>query len=201
VGSLVAQSAGAGARVTGSVTGEASHAGVVSLDAGTTATGRSALNSGITAILLGQGRARFGVWYKTDSTLSDGTNRYEVFAGFLDDITGTPVDAVYFHYRDDINAGKWECKTLSNSVATTLDSAITVATSTWYFLEAEVNAAGTSVTFYINKSSVGSITTNIPIVAGRETGFALGIVKSLGTTNRVVNLDSYYLEMDYTTLR
>lgn len=178
---------------------EVGHPGMMNLDGGTQATGRSHLFGAPT--LLGSGRARYGAWVKTHATLSDATNAYSYTIGFADSITGTPGDGVYFVYTHSVNSGKWQMTTTSNSTPSVADSGITVAGATWYFLEVEVNAAGTLATFFIDKTSVGTIATNIPTGAGRDVNIITGILKSAGNVARTLTLDAWYLELDFTTAR
>lgn len=179
--------------------GEASHPGITVCEAGTTTTGRcSYLMRAHWAV--GSGRIRVGAWVKTEANLSTVLERYELGVGLATGANfASATGLIEIHYRDDINSGKWEAKTLSAGTPTTLDSGTTVLLSTWYFLELEINAAGTSVEFFLNKTSFGTITTNIP-TGGLAFAFA-GLVKSVGTTNRTVLLDAIYVENDFTTAR
>jgi hypothetical protein len=147
---------------------------------------------------------RFGAWVKTPPALSDGSQRYEVFAGLTDTVaaqTGA-TDAVVIHYQDTINSGKWELVNSTNTSQTVRDTGITVVQATWYFLEVEVNAAGTSVQAYIDGVAAGAaLTTTIPTTSARVLGADVGIVKTIGTTASVAQLDAFYLECDFTTAR
>lgn len=185
-----------------SVTSTANHPGVVALTTGTTTTGRAALYG--TSFILGGGRTRWGAWVAVP-VVSDGTDRFGFCAGFLDAFTSaTVVDGLYFNYTDNVASGAWTANASSNSVKTATDAVTTGVTATagqWFFLEIEVNAAGTSATFYVDKVLTNTFTTNIPTGAGRETQIMMSNVKSLGTTSRGVNLDAWYYENDFTTAR
>lgn len=169
---------------------------------GTVATNRLSIASPQMAILLfGKGTARFIARVRFP-TLSDVTNTYTFRAGFLDSITAESADAVYFRYTNAVNSGKFQAVTRNNNTESASDTGVTVAANTWYDLEIIVNAAGTSVEFKINNISVGTIATNISTAAGRETGYGIFVLRSLGTV-AVNALDADFIEVlyDFTTAR
>lgn len=175
--------------------------GVNSYETGTTATGRTCSNLGLNSLIFGQGAVSYS-WRVRVNTLSDGTNRYNLYAGTGDKTAaGDMVDGVYFQYVDNVNSGNWTLTTSNNSVRTTADSGVPVVANTWINLGAVVNAAGTSAQFFVDGTSVGTITTNIPTVAGRESGPLLKIQKALGTTSSIVYLDYFAMEYAPTTAR
>lgn len=96
-----------------------------------------------------------------------------------------------------MNAGNWRGVTLSSSTATIVNGAI-AATTTFTTLHINVNAAASTVTFYVNGVSIGSSSTNIPTTA---IGPLMVIQKLLGTTNRVLNADLFYLYQNLTSAR
>lgn len=125
-------------------------------------------------------------------TLSDGTDTYQILAGFRDVNNAEAVDGAYFSYIHSANSGKFELVTSSNSVRTRTDSGITVAINTWYVLKVVVlNVSGTlTARFYINDTQVGGdITSNLPSTTARATGYGIHIVKSAGTNSRYVLVD------------
>lgn len=196
------------------VAGESNHPGIGMFETGTTAAGRSGIHLGFVSapnggalneFVCGSGRVRAGWLIKTDSTLSDGTNGYRLRFGAMNSVSGAPADGVFFEYEDDVNSGAWQGTTFEDSVSSTdpLDDnggAITVAASTWYFLEIEVNAASSQVDFYINHVLKGSITTNIPDGNDPMT-LNGGIYKSSGTTERVMYVDMAYLLIEMSSAR
>jgi hypothetical protein len=88
-------------------------------------------------------------------------------------------------------------KTRANSVETGSDTDSTIApvAATWYVIEILINAAATSVTFNLYNADRSSLlatktnTTNIPTSSGRETGLLANILKSGGSTARLLYLD------------
>jgi hypothetical protein len=170
----------------------AAHGGQTPLDGGygwqrgstgTTATGRTSIVSPAFNIMrLGLGRA-----IQTSRirivTLSTATETYTVRSGFIDSNTGESVDGAFFRYTNAVNGGRFEAVTRANSVETVVDTATAVAVGTTYVLEVDVNAAGTSAAFRINGTLVATITTNIPTASGRELGYGLMALKSVGITS------------------
>jgi len=180
------------------------HPGQECLETGTTTTGRGAgpgFSVGVLQILFGNGAVLFESDTYLLDALSDGTDTYTLFNGFNDSVTGTGTDAIMFRYTHSINGGRWECVTRSNGVETAADSGQAVASTTWYRLRIEVNAAASSVAFYINGSLVATNTTNIPSGVGRQTTPHVGIVKSAGTNNRRLNVDYVYFKATLASAR
>lgn len=179
--------------------------GIISLDLGTTTTGRAGLsaNGGSTpsVLKLGSGRGRFQSKCAIH-TLSNGTDTYTVRVGFIENLGGESTDGAFFRYTDSVNSGKWQAVTRSNGVETATDTGITPVADAWHLMAIDVNAAGTSVVFSIDGSTVATITTNIPTGSGRETGFGLMAQKSAGTTaTSGLYVDFAEVEVNFTTAR
>lgn len=183
--------------------------GWVALETGTTTTGRAALAPLATAfkcVALGYGS---WVWETLIQipTLSDATNTFSYLAGALDDITAyaSIVDGLFFYYTHSVNSGKFQFVAESNSVSTVIDTGVTVAPNTNYKLRIEINANATQAIAYINGAVVATVTANIPVGgggnAGRNLGFGEGIIKSAGTTNRIILVDYFLLTGKLTTAR
>lgn len=190
----------------GDVAATALRPGLWRFSAGTTTTGKAAIGLGHTtaATLLFGG----GIYtIETDiyiTTLSDGTDTYILRFGFVNSVTGDATNGAYFEYTD-VGGGtptpNWYRCTASNSVRTKTDTATVAAAGAWTRLKLVVNAAGTSVEYFINGVSVGSNTENIPTGAGRETDAVLSIIKTAGTTARTADVDWAWLHIDLTTSR
>lgn len=143
-------------------------------------------------------------WIVQLSALSGGANTYRFSCGFGDAQTmnagGTPdafVNGIYFQYTDTANAGQWTLNCTNTSVTTTVNTA-TAVTTNFVTLTIVVNAGGTSVSFYVDNTLVGSaITTNIPTVSLTPMVMA---IRTAGTVP-VTNIDLYYINLDLTTPR
>lgn len=137
------------------------------------------------------------VWYMKVPVLSNVTDRFEVMFG-ISDITSNAAtnNAIYFYYRDDINSGKWQINCVKAAAATTNNTGTTVDTN-YHAFKLIVNAAGTSVSFYIDGVQVTNspIATNIPVVAVAPYMFLQKRLSSSGSAN--VTLDADLLTMNY----
>ncbi len=166
----------------------AAHPGVIVLSTGALATDVVGIQTDTTCLLFGGGRMILNFMIRIP-TLSDGTDRYNLYLGFGDTlVAGEFVDGAYFIYSDNINSGNWRLSTASNSTRTTFDTSTAVDTN-WHLLTVDVNAAGTLASFFIDGSSVGTINTNIPTGAGRQFGIDFKMDKALGTNPRSLEID------------
>lgn len=122
--------------------------------------------------------------------LSDATNTFTDRLGWLDSVTGEPVDGVFFRYTHGTNSGEWECVVRANNVETVADSNVAYAASAWTKLRATVTGTS-SVTFEINGSEVcaGTAVTNLPIGNARATGYGVNHLQTVGTADTTVDLD------------
>ena len=178
----------------------ASHPGVWGLATGTGTTNHARLNTELDGLIFGNGRIRFGAWILTPGNLSDATNRYEMYVGIFDTVPpANAQEGIFIHYRDNINSGKWEADVENGGSGTVADTGITVATSSWYYLEMEINAAGDNVKFYID--GVLKVTTASGPANDGTAEARIGILKSAGTTSRRMDVDAAYLVGDLTVAR
>ncbi len=196
---------------TGTVTSQATSAtnrpGVFRFSTAGSATGRADYSSAASALSLGAGRTIFETAINI-ATLSNSTDRYQLVIGLHDTMTAAnQTDAVAFVYDEGgVSTGSaasanWQLVTASNSTRTWTTTSTAVAAGSWIKLRIDVNAAGTSVTFYINGTSVGTQTTNIPTGTTRALGFGALLIKSVGTTARTVDFDYMDTEQDYSSAR
>jgi hypothetical protein len=167
-------------------------AGVYQVDTGTTATGRAQIGSSSNnSIVPRQGPALYLTRLAVEA-LSNGTERYHVFAGFHDASGATNVtDGVYWAYRDDVNAN-WLRGSAAASTRTESDGGVAVDTN-YIWLGIFLNADWTRADFFFSTDSVtwtlaGSNSANMPS-ASQLVGLGNGIVKSVGTTQRNLSND------------
>lgn len=139
---------------------------------------------------------------------SDGTNTYQFLSGFWDNASGVnQVDGIYFLYdaqgvtTGSAASGNWQIVTSSNSVRTFTTTSVAIDNTNLQKLRIDVNAAATSVDFYINDTLVGTHTTNIPSGAARLTTSGIYLQKSAGTTARTADIDYLFLKTKFTTPR
>jgi hypothetical protein len=174
----------------------ATHPGQYNVDTGSDTTGSKDYSYGLLpgdrsgAYLFGGGQYNFEIIGKF-SNLSTSGQRYKFRMGYLDAVSsGTIQNGCWFEYTDNVNSGNWQVLTRKASTTTTGNTSNTPDTN-WHKYNIIVNAAATSVSFYIDDVLVssGAITTNIPNTAGQAVGLVIQIVKSTGTINRIFFLD------------
>lgn len=176
------------------------HPGVIALGTVTSTTSRAAIlqvNPGDSFILAG-GTVRFGA-VANIPTLSDGTNTFTVRMGF-GALNAGDADGIFFRYGSALNGGEWQgvCRSGGSEAGSVLDTNV-VADTNWHTYEFEVNAAATSVEFFIDGSSVGTVSSNIVSAATRLNPAA--ILRSAGTASRSFLLDAYWAHFEFTTAR
>lgn len=177
-------------------------AGLVTMQTGTTTTGRSHLGMNLRSLVWGQGPmlsvARIAVVAATD-----GTDTYTVRSGFVDDpASGSVVNGAGWEYRWNGSAAEWSTITVAASAVTRATTSMPTPDLTYIWLICFVNANGTRVDFFWSQDSVTftkapSMSTGLP-AAGTSTGFQVAsIVKSAGTTTRLVAIDLGGKRVDY----
>lgn len=191
---------GAGSTVTNtsSTIDSTKHAnGVVALTPGTTAAGIVTLSR----FGFGFGYSTYRVRYRHAlSALSNGTDRYTAYIGFGDTVSGSGdmTNGIYFKYNDSINSGKWQAVTANGGSRTATDTGVAADTN-YHIFEIQVNAAGTSVGFYIDGVLKVTTTTNIPV--GNVNYQCMKMEKALGTTLVYMYGDWYDLLLTRTSAR
>lgn len=204
---IVATNSGTGAASATQTTDGANRIGLLRTTTGTTATGRSYVNTASGVIRLGGGAWVYEA-HVNIATLSTSTERYQALFGFFDTYNAAnQVDGVYLLYDEGgVSTGSaasanWQLVTTSNSTRTFSTSSTAVTNGAWVKLRVEVNAAGTRADFFVNGTNIGNVTTNIPTASGRELGFGWGMIKSVGTTARTVDVDYLLAQNEYTTAK
>ena len=206
-GDVYSSPTGTGATTsTSNVTIATNRPGIFRSTTGSTATGRAAFGTTLGAIALGGGLTIYETAVNV-TTLSTVTERYNLTIGFYDSTSANQTDAVAFVYDEggvatgSAASANWQVVTSSNATRTWTTTSTAVAAGTWVKLGIIVNAAGASVGFYINGTSVATHTANIPTGTTRAVGFGSQILKSVGTTARTVDVDYLQCEIDFTTSR
>jgi mRNA-degrading endonuclease toxin of MazEF toxin-antitoxin module len=153
-----------------------------------------------------------GTWvyesYIAVETLSDITNRFRFQTGFGDLATASNDNNGAIIIYDEggtangtIASANWQCVTSNNGVRTQTTTSVVVTTN-WVKLKIIVNAAATSISYFIDGSLVATHITTIPTYAlGRRFKVKQGIFKTTGTTNRNVNCDYLFYENNLTNFR
>jgi len=211
-------SSGAGASVLRQVTNipnaTASQIGFAQFQTGTTATGYiTQTNEGFVGAQFFFGG---GAWVFETSvnveTLSTVTERFRFISGFGNAATnGSESNGTFFTYDEGATQNgtaaslNWQTQTCNASVRTLTTTSVAVTAGAWTKLRIEVNAAATSVAFYINGTLAATHTTNIPkwLAPNNPRAFNVkqSIVKTIGITNRSVFCDYFGYENVLTTPR
>ncbi len=184
---------------------DGNHPGVANCSAGTTIAGRAALLLGGVAGVFTSGFKVSGgaisqEWLIRLEDISTVSVEYSVVCGNTEQLTAF-ADGIYFLY-DRLNSGvNWRAVTRSASTSTNTDTGVAVAEDTWVKLRIEINAAGTSVGFYINDVLVATNTTNIPAVAIAPMLKMLKSAGSGGGSNRNVYVDYFRHYQRFTSAR
>ena len=167
---------------------------------GTTLSGRATFLTNNT-ISLGQGPVVVKSLNTRFPVLSNATDRYQYAFGLQDGASFAGItDGAYIAY-DDATSGNFICTTESNGTQTNTTTGVTVAAATAYDFRVEVNAAATSVEFYIDNVLVATHTANIPSGVARQTGAGSALFKTIGTTARTVTIDAIGYSESFTTTR
>lgn len=176
------------------------HQGVARLFTGTTATGRAVLYVNVSNLILGGGEMVVDIPVYM-AALSTAGQTFRVRVGLGDgNASADHTNGVYWDYIHSTSSGNWVGKTASSGSRTSLDSLVPAATG-WTRLTFIVNAAGTSVTYYVNGVSVGSNTTNIPTGNTQWVTPILKIVKTVGTTSVELDVDYFFINQTFTVPR
>ncbi len=183
------------------VDGTAGHPGTLNWSAGgasinfhmKTVNGASVANP----ILLGSGAISVN-FVCNITTLSVLGNRYTFRIGMSTSTSATAdfTNGVYFEYSDNINSGNLVLKANDTSGPASSNSTTPMATG-WHNLGITVNAAASSVEYFFDGVSLGTVATHIPVVAIRPT-IQLGIVSGSLTA---FALDLFYMSQIFTTPR
>lgn len=173
--------------------------GVLVFSTGSNNSGRAAITSNLSLINFGNipdgGYEEVGASFMIP-IISDATQSFRVIFGFGDNASGlVPTNGSYVSVGSGTTG--FQGNTCMQNTQTTNTSLLTPVTNTIYNVCVRVsNIGGTlSSSYYVNGTQLGTaITSNIPSGADSDVGIQFGIVKSLGTAPRSVELDWIYYE-------
>ncbi|MFY9345588.1 MAG: hypothetical protein WAT39_24065 [Planctomycetota bacterium] len=168
-----------------STAGSSGHPGVLRVSSGATAGGYVTTYDSASSTTLWNATTWETVVYLSGTWTSGG----KVRIGFSNGTATTdPSNGVFFEYDQALSAN-WRIRCGNAGTYTTTTSSTAVAFSAW--LKLKITWDGTTVTFYVNGTSIGTITTNVPTAVLAQSYFAYGNV-----TNAYATCD-----VDYTFLR
>lgn len=123
-------------------------------------------------------------------TLSNATDEYEIYVGFVGDGLNTaPAHGAYFRYKRATSTS-WQYLTTNSSTSTTGTSSVTVAAD-WVRLRVELDIGKSIARFYINGNHVGSNTTNIPDATDRTYGTTYLAKSASSAAESIFHIDAY----------
>lgn len=177
-------------------TSESNHSGIMRLSTGSSsATAHAVFHLGTASLYIGNGQITIETLIRID-TLSTSSERYIIRVGLGDTTNTTFSNGIFFEY-DESTSQYWRICSSASGSSTKTNTAVDVDVPEWVKLKIVINAAGNSVQYFLNGSSVGTITTNIPTTTSPR----LQIVKSVGTTARTLDIDYYSLDISLTNSR
>lgn len=160
---------------------------------GSTATGRASMRSGGVAagnLYTALTNSTFSVNVDVEA-LSDAGQTYTARVGYTNSDTGDPTDGIYFRYTHGTNSGNWQAVCRSGGVESVINSSSPplVGLGTVNQTLSFVGRSSSSVEFFINNTSIGTISTNVPAFSSLIAGGGGGsIIKGVGTTSRSMDL-------------
>lgn len=184
------------------IDGLAGHPGIIEMVGGTAASGRATMHLGETsgamnAMVLGSGKIIFESVFRILGTIN---NHQRSLGGLTQPIivNGVITEGVFVGIENgDTN---WQLFSAASGVTTKLDSGVAFATGVWVNLKFEVNPDKTSIEGFVNGTSFGTITTNIPSVV-ISPSFKTDALTAGGGTATPFQVDYMLLKQFFTTPR
>lgn len=177
-----------------------SYIGRLDVSTGTTSNnkGLAVYESSIGENRIKAGGAPLTIEWRIRIPVLSGTPEFNVKIGLQDQAqpAGLPPNGIFFNYSSTVNSGKWRGVTRNASTSTNVDSAITVVANTWYKLRFQINAAGTSVEFFVNDVSVGSSTSNISTTNAMRLMAGIEKQGTNSSISRTMNIDFVYYRIE-----
>lgn len=183
---------GASVITTGNTGVSSSNPGVVVITAGNAASRFATLHLGLNTMELGGGALTMECLFQLQ-TLTNAAFRI----GLGDQTAADHNNGVYLEYNSGTSAN-WLIKTANGATRTTTTTSVAATASAWHKLVISINAAATSVSFTLDGTSLGSITTNIPTTNGIAPNL---MADSLGATSTTFWVDYFNLYQRFTTSR
>lgn len=164
--------------------------GEVALSTSTNTVSTAMLRQATRSLILGIGRFELDTRIKVSMVVTS-TQTYVVRIGLIETTAvSQPTNGIYFEYNRGLYGGALPgtfyivCR--NSGTSTAVNTNVNLVANNYYNLNYVVNAAGTSVTFYIDSVTVGTITTNIPVLPLTA---SIGIQSTAGSTSKVLYID------------
>ncbi len=156
--------------------------GELDFASGSGTTDRISYRANVGYVIFGNGTYYWGS-YQCVPTLSVVAQEYSLQIGFCDTVNAVDsTDGAYFAY-DRLTAGDfWEAVTANSGARTKTTGSVGIVAGQYYKLEIVANAAGTSIAFKVDGTTIATHTTNIPTGTGRGAGPGFMMNKSAGSS-------------------
>jgi len=187
------------------------HPGVLTLNVGTSGSGQATVVHGLSEessvsgnFVLGGGYFEF-YFVVNINTLSTLTDEYELYLGlgsYMETFSPNPGDyAACFRYQRT-SSTNWQGITKNAGTTTVASGGSSVAVATgWATLRMTINAAASSVSFYVNGTLIGTSASNIPTDAAHPISLGMSMKQTAGTNERKVDIDYVSCFNELTTSR
>jgi hypothetical protein len=202
VGTSYTSSTASGGTVTAQNTSWFDAAGILQIQISATASGTAGILSHASAIAGGCGRHTWTAKAQV-SNVPDGTDDFLPRLGLLDAATAAPTDGLWFELDRAADATHWRICTSLGATATKTTTTVTADTS-WHTFTVVFDGAATTpaAEFFIDGVSVGTSTTNVPVLSANSFGFGAGVAKvGAGTNVRAMRLDYTGYELEFSAVR
>lgn len=210
LGDLIATFSGSGASAQAGTFGidlTENAQGVLQIDTGTTATGRSATSTAsVNHLWVQSGTILRTGWRVVPELLSTGLETFSLWIGFADNflVAGEPTDGCYFRYNDAVNGGRWEAVVAAGATRQAFDTGI-LASLNYQIFEVEIDFTGPGpiVRYSIDGTLTNTVQAPSPVPVGPTQAFGYGVKmeKTVGTGQRNTSIDWYCFELDRNAAR
>jgi hypothetical protein len=177
--------------------------GIARLETSVSASAAPTLSLGAASVVLGLRRTI----YETRINFSSPTaiEDFIVRVGLHNSTSGTtPTNGIFLDYNRSLSPN-WICRVIQGGVETSVTSGVAVPANNWQWVKIEVSANNGDVKFYSALDPVSdgvlptytllaTITTNIPNGVSQVIGPAYQIIKTAGTSSRLLYAESMVLE-------
>ena len=174
---------------------DANHPGIINITAGAAAARLATIHLGPTSMFFGGGAVTLECLFQL-STLTNAAFR----VGFGDQTAADHNNGVYLEFNSGVSATNWLIKTAAAGTRTSTTTSVAATASAWHKLVITVNAAGTSASFTLDGTSLGTITTNIPTTVANATSPNIQ-ADSLGATTTTIYVDYFKMFQRFTSAR
>jgi hypothetical protein len=177
--------------------------GIIQVTCGTTTTGRAGVGDNGTDQIIPTLGAALSVARLAVQTTVSGTETFQVVSGFLDSLAaGATTDGVAWNNRWNGSAAEWSQDRWAATTATRTTTGSPTPDNNYIWLVVFVNPGWTRADFIYSTDSVSftvasSPTTGFPSSTQRTSWCPAQIIKSAGTTARIVSVDLAGYRVDY----